>query len=271
MEITTDTTNRITPPVLDPTTTGTTSADKNILTGNALKIGEGVPKTDGSGNTSIPDIPKSATVSAFSVSDDQANLFATLVLKLLQMAAAVLEIQAQNLKNRQTANESVYSAQLQAADATRTKNRTNAWVGLAAGGVTLVGAGFAFKQTISAGAKTVELSKMTKPQTGEGVNAVSADSKLQIKGLGREIDQLNTKAQTFTAGLNAVSSTANSGAQIASANQEFEAAAKDALANLISKGAQSLDQGVTSNQAVFDKFASELVSTMKSVMTAAVR
>jgi hypothetical protein len=103
------------------------------------------------------------------------------------------------------------------------------------------------------------------------VNAVSADSKLQIKGLGREIDQLNTKAQTFTAGLNAVSSTANSGAQIASANQEFEAAAKDALANLISKGAQSLDQGVTSNQAVFDKFASELVSTMKSVMTAAVR
>lgn len=271
MEITTDTSNRITPPVLDPITTGTTSTDKSILTGNALQIGEGVPKAVGNGNDPTPDISKPASVSPFGFSDEQGATFANLLLKLLQMAGDMLEIQAQTLKNRQSANENVYDAQISAAKETLTKNRTNAWVGIAAGGMTLAASGFALKQTVVAGSKTGELSKMSKPQTGEGVTAVSDASKLQMKGLGREIDQLNTKAQSIAAGANAMGATANSGAQIASANNEYEAAAKEALANILSKGAQSLDQSLTSNQAVFDKLSSEMVATLKNVMMAAVR
>jgi hypothetical protein len=271
MEITTDTTNRIVPPVLDPTTSGNSVTDKTILGGNALQVAEGVPKSDGNGTSLNPEISKPTSVFVFGFSDQQGATFANLLLKLLQMAGEMLEIQAQNLKNRQSANENVYQSQLDAAQATLAKNRTNAWVGIAAGGMTLAATGFALKQTVNAGSKTGELTKMSKPQAGDGVNAVSDSSKLQIKGLGRDIDQLNTKAQTITAGANAMSSTANSGAQIASAGKEYEAAAKDALANLLSKGAQSLDQAVTSNQSVFDKLSSEILATLKSVMMAAVR
>jgi hypothetical protein len=58
---------------------------------------------------------------------------------------------------------------------------------------------------------------------------------------------------------------------MAASQREFEAASKEALANLQRKGGESLDQAVSSSQAIMDKFSSELVASLKNVLMAAVR
>jgi hypothetical protein len=358
---------------------------KPILDGNALHVGNGVPKNDGAGTNSTPEISEPASVSIFEMSEEQSQMFAKLLMKLLQLSGIMLETQAQNLKNRQSANENVYSSQLKAAEETLSKNRINAWVGIAAGGLTLAAAGFSVKQLSGAGSKTTEVSGLSKKQTGlmeEQASLVSKGGKLnasesaklknineeietlgtqyeklgndikalktekavlektvnlgdaqktrltqldkdindlgpryekigkdidqlqldkntllsnvsnldpadkaalskleveiknlgnQSKTVGREIDQLNTKAQTITAGANAMGNTANASGQMAASQSEYEAAANEALANLQRKGAESIDQAVSSNQSVFDKMSSEMVASLKSVMMAAVR
>jgi len=259
-------------PVIESGSSITPQTGKPILDGNALHVGNGVPKNDGTGTNSTPEISEPTSVSIFQISEEQSQMFANLLMKLLQLSGIMMETQAQNLKNRQSANENVYSSQLKAAEETLSKNRINAWVGIAAGGFTLAAAGFSVKQLGVAGSKTKEFSKLSGATKAEnGVTAVSDASKNTMKGLGREIDQLNTKAQTITAGANAMGNTANSSGQMAASQSEYEAAANEALANLQRKGAESIDQAVSSNQSVFDKLSSEMVASLKSVMMAAVR
>lgn len=271
-KINTDSIKPTTLPVIDSGSGISSQIAKPILDGNALHVGNGVPKSEGAGANATPEISEPAKVSIFEISEEQSRMFADLLMKLLQLSGIMLETQAQNLKNRQSANENVYSTQLKAAEETLSKNRTNAWVGIAAGGMTLAAAGFSVKQLGAAGSKTQEFSKLSGATKAEnGVSVLSDASKNTMKGLGREIDQLNTKAQTITAGANAMGNTSNSAGQMAASQSEYEAAANEALANLQRKGAETLDQAVSSNQSVFDKLSSEMVASLKSVMMAAVR
>lgn len=277
MPITTDTAPRITPPGLttessSPTTSPATSAP--ILDGNAVVVGNGVPKEGPAPAGSAPDIqaPETSSISPFEMSEEQAQMFMALLIRLLQLAGLMQENQAQNMKNRQGANEQVFSSQIKAAEETRTKNRINAWAGIAAGGLALAAGAFSIRQLSQAGVKTTEFSKLSGAKTSEsGVSALSDAAKTQMKSLGREIDQLNTKAQTITAGANAMGTTGTSMGQMASSQSEYEAAAKEALANLQRKGAESIDQAVSSNQSLIDKLSVEMVASLKSVVMAAVR
>jgi hypothetical protein len=277
MSITTDTAPRITPPGLSPESTtpiASPTTSTPILDGNAVVVGNGVPKDGPAPAGGAPEIqaPETGAVSPFAMSDEQSQMFMALLIKLLQLAGVMQETQSQNMKNRQGANEQVFSSQMKAAEETRTKNRINAWAGIAAGGMALAAGAFSIRQLSQAGAKTTEFSKLSGAKTTEsGVSALTDATKTQMKGLGREIDQLNTKAQTITAGANAMGTTGNSMGQMASSQSEYEAAAKEALANLQRKGAESIDQAVSSNQSLIDKLSVEMVASLKSVVMAAVR
>lgn len=271
MEITKDKISALSTPTVNPTLGAKLNDGGNILGGSSVTSGENVPKND-NGLGELPQLDPPVRVNSAAPSDDQLNMFMNLLLKLLQLAGQMMETQAQNFKNRQNANENVYKSQIGAAQETLTKNRTNAWVGLAAGGMALGAAAYSFKQLGSAGSKTTEFVKLSKPEKmADGVSALSDSSKVAMKGLGREIDQLNTKAQTITASSNAMGNTATSSGQIAASENEYKAAAEEALANLQRKGAESLDQVVNSGQSVIDKLASEMVAILKNVMMASVR
>lgn len=278
MPINTETALRITPPVTGtdttaPTITPTTQAP--ILDGNAVVVGNDIPKSGAAPTGSAPEIeaPETNAVSPFAMSEEQSQMFMALLIKLLQLAGLMQETQAQNMKNRQGANEQVYSSQIQAAKDTQSKNRSSAWAGLAAGGMAMAAAGFSGFQLFKAGSKTAEFSKLSgaTKSSETGVSAISDAAKTSMKGLGREIDQLNTKAQTITAGANAMGTTGTSIGQMAGSQSEYEAAAQDALANLQRKGADSIDQAVSSNQSLIDKLSVEMVASLKSVVMAAVR
>jgi hypothetical protein len=271
MEITADKASTVSTPSTLPTTPLQPSNTGNVLPGNSVTLQNDVPKKEG-GLEEVPKLDPPIALTAADISEEQFNQFMALLMKLLQLAGEVMETQAQNLKNRQSANMNVYQSQIGAADANLSKNTLNAWMGIAAGGLALAASAFSFKQLASAGSKTAEFAKLSKPGGGtESVTAVSDSSKLTLKALGREIDQLNTKAQTTTAAANASGSLLTSSGQMAASQRELEASSKEALANLQRKGAESLDQAVSSSQAIIDKFSSDLVASLKNVSMAAVR
>ena len=230
---------------------------------------------EGTGAPQIDAPPAQKTDSPFALTEEQATTFMNLLLKLLELAGEMMKTQAENMKNRQVANEAVYNSSIKAAENTLSKNRTNAAVGIAAGGLTLVASGFALKQLGSSATKIKEFTNISKGSTsgaGEtGVSAVSDASKLQLKGLGREIDQLNSKGQTIAASATAVGNSATASGQMAAANDEYEAAALEALANLQRKGSDSIDQAINSSQSVIDKVSSEMVASLKNLAMSAVR
>lgn len=275
-KITTDTTQRVSFDTGVPATTLPTG-EKPIIDGPSVTQGTTVGKTgntEGAGAPQIEAPPAQKTDSPFTLTDEQATTFMNLLLKLLQLAGEMMETQAENMKNRQAANTNVYNSSIDAAKSTRTKNVTNAAVGIAAGGLTLVAASVALKQLGSSASKIKEFTKISKGQAGAGetgVTAVSDASKLQLKGLGREIDQLNAKGQTISAAATSLGNTAVAGGQMGAAIEEYKAAALDALANLQRTGAQSLDQAVTSSQSVIDKLSTEMVASLKNLAMSAVR
>lgn len=275
-KITTDTTQRIS---FDKGVTATTltTGEKPIIDGPAVTQGTTVGKngdTEAAGAPQIEAPPAHKMESPFALTDEEATSFMNLLLKLLELAGEMMKTQAENMKNRQAGNEEVYKSSIKAAESTLSKNRTNAIVGMAAGGLTLVASNFAMKQLWSSATKIKEFTNISKGQAGigeTGVSAVSDASKLQLKGLGREIDQLNTKGQTISAAATSIGNTATASGQMAAANSEFEAAAQEALANLQRKGVDSMDQVINSSQSVIDKVSSEMVASVKNLAMSAVR
>jgi len=275
-KITADTTQRVS---FDTNVYATTlpTGEKPIVDGPSVTQGTTVGKTgntEGAGAPQIEAPPAQKTDSPFTMTDEQASTFMNLLLKLLQLAGEMMETQAENMKNRQNANYKVYTSSIDAAQSTRTKNITNAAVGMAAGGLTLAASGVALWKLGSSAAKIKEFTNISKGQSGvgeTGVSVVSDASKLQLKGLGREIDQLNATGQTISAVASSIGNTAVAGGQMGAAIEEYKAAAADALANLERTGAQSLDQAVTSSQAVIDKLSMEMVASLKNLAMSAVR
>jgi hypothetical protein len=229
--------------------------------------------TDGAGAPQIDAPPAQKTDSPFTLTDEQATTFMNLLLKLLQLAAEMMKTQAENMKNRQSSNQAVYNSSMSAAESTLSKNKTNAWAGIIAGGLTIAAGTFALKQLGSSATKLKEFTNVSRGQAGAGgtgVSAVSDASKLNLKGLGREIDQLTAKGQSVSAIATAMGNTGQATGQMFASKDEFEAAALDALANLERKGSDSLDQAVSSNQAVIDKFSTEMVASLKNLAMSAV-
>jgi hypothetical protein len=177
------------------------------------------------------------------------------------MAAEYIKQQNELNQTRQKAVEQGFKASMDAAQKNYDKNMTQAIVGIVGASVSLAGAGFAGFKLAGAG-KEVKALNALKGVDGE---------KVQIKIKTATIDQATQVGQTANAMASGASQGGQSIAGTVAADQEYDAKAQEALAQLIAKTAESLANNEGATRQIIDKFANDLMALLKGFSASTVR
>jgi hypothetical protein len=236
-----------------------TLTTNRVLDAQALLQGETVtsqPPQDSSGTPEIPSPDETASVGTTSYGGDQVIDIKQLLMWVATMAAEYIKQQNELLKTRQKAVEGGFKASMDAAQNNYDKNMTQAIVGIVGASVSLAGAGFAgFKLT----------------GAGKEIKGLGGMDKATIKEKSMLIDHSTQIAQTANAVASGTSQGSQSIAGTVSADQEYDAKADEALAQLIAKTAESITSNEGSTRQIIEKFANDLMALLKNFAASTTR
>jgi len=242
------------------TENGVSSDHSTRLLGDpALVQGGLVAAAPPAGNTGAPEIPEpteTASVETTTFGGDKTVDIQQLLMWIATMAAEYIKQQNELNKTRQKAVEQGFNASMDAAHKNYDKNMTQAIVGIVGASVSLAGAGFAGFKLAGAGKEV------------KGLKGLEGDA---LKGKALSIDQATQTGQTANAMASGVSQGSQSIAGTVAADQEFDAKAQEALAQLIAKTAESLANNEGSTRQIIDKFATDLMALLKGFSASTVR
>lgn len=269
-----------------------------VLDDQALIQGKTVTSqapSDHSGTPEIPDPNETTSVGTTSFGGDQVIDIQQLLMWIATMAAEYIKQQNELLKTRQKAVEGGFKASMDAAQKNYDKNMTQAIVGIVGASVSLAGAGMASLNLGSAGKELKVLAKAPKatdaPATGVSAqSAVNTDlskaapkvaeapaTEINIKPAVNteasklKIDHLTAKGQTWNAAAGGLSQGSQSIGGTVSADQEYDAKADEALAQLIAKTAESITSNEGSTRQIIEKFANDLMALLKNFAASTTR
>ena len=236
-----------------------TDTTNRLLSDPALIQGGTVTAQPPSGNSGAPEIPapsETSSVDSTTFGGDKTIDIQQLLMWIATMAAEYIKQQNELNKTRQKAVEQGFNASMDAAQKNYDKNMTQAIVGIVGASVSLAGAGFAGFKLAGAGKEV------------KALKGLEGDA---LKGKALSIDQATQAGQTANAMASGVSQGSQSIAGTVAADQEFDAKAQEALAQLIAKTAESLANNEGSTRQIIDKFATDLMALLKGFAASTVR
>jgi len=258
-----------------PAATNRLMNDPSVVQGGLVGSAPGTQETSG-----VPEIPDpDAMVGAnLKFSDEQIINLQELLMWIATMAAEYIKQQNELNVTKQKAIETGYNASMESADKTFSKNLTQAIVGLVGSAVSFVASGYAGVKLFQVRANVSnvrDIAKQTQPLKTDGVKVetkgLDAKMELEFKANTALMDRASTVGQTANAFAQGGAGVANSGAGIATAFQEYDAKAQEALAQLIAKTVDSISSNEGSTRANIEKFTTELMATLKNFVASSAR